>query len=83
MRELRKCEGGCGKYFWTFETHEENARDLNAEKLKFCRECLEHKVNKPLTLREIERENTPITEEEKQKDELQEAVDRFRRYKTN
>ncbi len=80
MREFRKCLG-CDKYFWTIE--QPDARDNNAERLKYCKSCLEFRINKPTTIAELERENCELSEQEKQRQEDEEYFQKFRRYRAN
>jgi len=75
LRELRKCRG-CPRYFWTVV--QPLQEDNLAERLRYCKECWEHRIQKPMTLSEIERENTELTEEEKQAEEAREQFQRRR-----
>ena len=77
MRELRKCLG-CPKYFWTVSQSTEAGTDTWSERLKYCSDCWNTRIQKPVTLRELERENTELSEEEKQAEEQREIMRRWR-----
>ncbi len=74
LREFRRCLG-CGRYIWTVEQADE--RDNIAQRLRYCRECMDQKLNKPVTLSQIERENSEMSEAEKQKENTQEEIERY------
>src|SRR5713226_7300101 len=95
IRELRKCLG-CPNYFWAVE--ENLFEDNNASLRRYCKSCLEKRINIGANLDKIEDENTPtgdeLTEEEKQfQNTIEELAKRrdsniesdlsYRRYKTN
>jgi len=81
MRELRKC-ANCPRYFWT--PVQPLQEDNIAERLKFCRDCWDNRMQKPITLKDIEHENSEMSEQEKQADNSQEENgERYRRYRVN
>lgn len=82
IRELRKCLG-CPKYFWTVSISTEAGTDNLSERMKYCVDCLNNKLQRPISLKEIEKANEEMDEDDKQEQNLNESVERYRRYKSN
>ncbi len=68
MRTLRQCVQ-CKKYMFSAP---QNIDDNFKERLQFCQDCWNFKVNKGRTLNEIENENMEMSEKDKQVENSQE-----------
>lgn len=82
IRELRKCLG-CPKYFWTVSQSVEGGDSNWAERLKYCSDCWNNRMQRPMTLEDIELQNKEFSEAEKQYQNANEEHERYRRYKGN
>jgi hypothetical protein len=72
IRELRKCLG-CPRYFWTVSISTEAGTDNWSERLRYCLDCWNNKMQKPMSLKEIEDGNKEIEEDDP----------KYRRFKAN
>ncbi len=76
MRELRKCLN-CPRYFWTVSLSTESGTDNLAERLKYCSDCWNNRLQKPMSLKEIEEGNMELPEGDDTE------VPKYRRFKSN
>jgi hypothetical protein len=77
MKELRKCEL-CKKYMFSVIQKGDDMSSDFKERMKYCAECWNGRVNRTRSLAEIEKENQEMTEAEKQ---AEESGERYRRYR--
>jgi hypothetical protein len=79
IRELRKCLQ-CKRYFWTPSISTEAGSSDWAERLRYCVDCWNSKIQRPMSLEDIEAQNKEMSEADKQ---AEENGERYRRYRAN